>query len=124
MYAVYLVNNLLESAVSYFYFCGKEFTGHIYDRLEPSFITLRVGSTSWTEGGQRVHVSKCHIHENYTGSWDYNIALLKLKTPITINNTTTKQIKSLANNPASKSVGKALTVSGWGVRSKVSWLGL
>ncbi|XP_046675143.1 mite allergen Eur m 3-like isoform X2 [Homalodisca vitripennis] len=45
-------------------------------------IEFRAGSTTYEQGGQTLTAEKVVVHENYTGSWDYDIAVVKLNKPI------------------------------------------
>uniref|UniRef100_A0A1B6G4G4 Peptidase S1 domain-containing protein n=1 Tax=Cuerna arida TaxID=1464854 RepID=A0A1B6G4G4_9HEMI len=86
--------------------------------VDPSFISIRVGSTNWTQGGMVFQTEQCILHPQYKGTWDYNIALLKIKGSIPFSKRN-KNVKA-ANLPK-KSIdsynNQTFQVSGWGVRS-------
>lgn len=78
---------------------------------------VRVGSNFNSKGGDVHQVSDSIIHPEYnkTIMEDYDVALLKLKTPITI----VKNVKQIIKLPKASDflyVGSAAFISGWGFK--------
>lgn len=76
-------------------------------------LTIRVGSTSSIEGGLVIPVDKIIQHDLYNyDSGDYDFSLLKLKSPITFDQTKMKMHLPEQDEPLPD--GTLCTVSGWG----------
>lgn len=71
---------------------------------------VRLGSDSPFDGGQLFTVSKLFVHPKYQGSWDWDLALLKLNASIKFGESA-KPIKIARSAPKT---GRKGTVTGWG----------
>ncbi|XP_054274467.1 trypsin-like isoform X2 [Macrosteles quadrilineatus] len=85
--------------------------------IDPSYISIRAGSSNWTSQGSVILAEKCIIHPDYVpGTWANNIALVKLKSNIKFNNKSTKK-GYYGPKTTLKIFNVTYPVSGWGVRS-------
>ncbi|XP_046664939.1 trypsin-like [Homalodisca vitripennis] len=86
--------------------------------VDTTFISIRVGSTNWTQGGTVFQAEKCILHPQYKGAWDYNIALLKISgsIPLSKKNKVAKAAK-LPKSSIDSYNNETFQVSGWGVGS-------
>ncbi|KAJ8918129.1 hypothetical protein NQ315_011586 [Exocentrus adspersus] len=81
-----------------------------------SLYSIRAGSTAPNSGGQVIAVNRTVIHENYkNGSFDYDIALIQLISPITHVNAIPI---ALARENSVPVAGTTATVTGWGALSE------
>ncbi|XP_075222839.1 chymotrypsin-2-like [Lycorma delicatula] len=69
-----------------------------------------VGSNTFNESGIKVYPKKFFIHANYTGNWDYDIGLIKLKESLKFS----VKIKSISISSKLPSVGSETIFSGYG----------
>ncbi|XP_075221428.1 chymotrypsin-1-like [Lycorma delicatula] len=69
-----------------------------------------VGSNTFKEGGIKVYPKKFFVHANYTGKWDYDIGLVKLKESLKFS----RKIKSVSISSKLPSVGSETIFSGYG----------
>lgn len=77
-------------------------------------LRVRLGSESPFKGGQYFSLSKVIIHPNYTSTWDWNIALLKLKTKAKFG----RKAKPIKITRIAPTTGNTGIVTGWGPQSK------
>ncbi|XP_046686335.1 trypsin-3-like, partial [Homalodisca vitripennis] len=77
-------------------------------------LSFRVGSTNCEKGGQLFTADKVLANENYTGSWDYDIAVVKLNKPIKFS----KYVKPIKLGTASLKPTTKVVIAGWGPESK------
>lgn len=101
------------------HFCGGSIyskniiitAAHCVPTLNPEFIKVRVGSTTYNEGGQLVDVAAIKGHEKYSVDHRmYDIALLRLSTAVELNDKVkTIQLATKAPSPRVNAV-----VTGWG----------
>ncbi|KAG8306390.1 hypothetical protein J6590_048815, partial [Homalodisca vitripennis] len=77
-------------------------------------LSFRIGSTKSENGGQIFTVDHFTIHENYTGKWDNDLAVVKLNKPIKLG----KHAKPIKLGTESLKVGTKGMISGWGGRSE------
>ena len=85
--------------------------------LSASSISVRAGSNILDSGGQLIQVAEKIEHPAYnSGTYDNDIALLRLQTPVT--NTNTGNINWLANNESAlMPEGASVVTAGWGTTS-------
>lgn len=76
-------------------------------------LRVRLGSDSPFDGGQFFTVSKQFVHPKYQGTWDWDLALLKLNASIKFGEAA-KPIKIARTAPKT---GRKGTVTGWGTTS-------
>lgn len=81
-----------------------------YCRVDVELIEFRVGSSKLDKGGQVLQATKVIYHENYTGSWDYDIAVVKVKQAIKFS----KLTKSIKLASTEIKAGTKAVVAGWG----------
>lgn len=81
-----------------------------YCRVDVELIEFRVGSSKLDKGGQVLQATKVIYHENYTGSWDYDIAVVKVKQAIKFSKIT----KSIKLATTEIKAGTKAVVAGWG----------
>lgn len=75
--------------------------------------TVRAGSSYWSTGGQLVGISSITGHENYDPvTYNYDIAILKLATPLVYTNSIQPVVLPTASNTLAD--GQSVQVSGWG----------
>lgn len=84
-------------------------------RYEKSAIEFRVGSSKYDSGGQVLETEDVIYHENYTGSWDYDIAVVRVK-QIRFN----QRAKPIPMATKNAQPGLKVEVSGWGDTEAVS----
>ncbi|KAG8310687.1 Suppressor of tumorigenicity 14 protein [Homalodisca vitripennis] len=77
-------------------------------------IEFRAGSTNYEQGGQTLTAEKVVVHENYTGSWDYDIAVVKLNKPIKLG----KKAKPIKLGKKDLKGKTKVVASGWGPASE------
>uniref|UniRef100_A0A1B6HVA2 Peptidase S1 domain-containing protein n=1 Tax=Homalodisca liturata TaxID=320908 RepID=A0A1B6HVA2_9HEMI len=77
-------------------------------------LSFRVGSTDSEDGGQTFTAAKLVVHENYTGSWDYDIAVVKLNKPIKFS----KNAKPIKLGTKSLKAATKAVIAGWGPSSQ------
>ncbi|XP_054264010.1 trypsin delta-like [Macrosteles quadrilineatus] len=73
-------------------------------------LQFRVGSNSASSKGQVLNAAEVHIHPNYTGSWDYDIAVVKTDKLISFSKKA-KPIKIATTELKAKTAAKVI---GWG----------
>lgn len=84
---------------------------HCVSSRTPKNQKVRVGATSYDNGGQVVNIEKIISHEEYVYT-EHDIALLKLETPVTGQNIKPIALPSKDLNIPS---GSLLNVTGWGL---------
>ncbi|KAG8306388.1 serine-type endopeptidase activity protein [Homalodisca vitripennis] len=89
----------------------KRFLSYSFPQDELSF---RVGSTDSGHGGQTFTAAKLVVHEKYTGSWDYDIAVVKLNKPIKFG----KNAKPIKLGSKSLKAATKAVIAGWGPSSQ------
>ncbi|KAG8301584.1 hypothetical protein J6590_049733 [Homalodisca vitripennis] len=77
-------------------------------------LSFRVGSTKCDKGGQLFTADKVLANENYTGSWDYDIAVVKLNKPIKFS----KYVKPIKLGTTSLKPTTKVAIARWGPESK------
>lgn len=78
-----------------------------------STLSVRVGSSYLQRDGLVYNLSRVIVHENYSpATYDYDIALLKLATPLTVSNAV--QPLLVARNRSELLDNEMVQVSGWG----------
>ncbi|KAG8290312.1 hypothetical protein J6590_085077, partial [Homalodisca vitripennis] len=77
-------------------------------------LSFRIGSTESEDGGQIFTVDHFTIHENYTGKWDNDVAVVKLNKPIKFG----KNAKPIKLGTESLKLGTKGMIAGWGGRSE------
>ncbi|XP_075222840.1 chymotrypsin-2-like [Lycorma delicatula] len=75
-----------------------------------------VGRNNLKESGIKVYPKNFFTHPNYTGSWDYDIALIKLKESLKFS----RKIKSISISSKLPSVGSETIFSGYGYTNGTS----
>jgi len=102
------------------HFCGSSIldattlitAAHCVDGSSASSIKARVGSLKHASGGQQVQVQTIRSNAQYNPSTiDYDIAILKLASALTLDNNNVKAITLPSSEPAS---GSSTLVAGWG----------
>lgn len=88
---------------------------HCFDGGAPS--SLALGRTALTAGGIVRSAAEVIIHEEYTGSsFDYDIALIRLDTPVTFGSTISPiELLSAEQEPNLAQDGVLGSVTGWGL---------
>ncbi|XP_046674833.1 trypsin epsilon-like [Homalodisca vitripennis] len=86
-------------------------------RCDTRELSFRIGSTESKDGGQIFTVDHFTIHENYTGKWDNDVAVVKLNKPITFG----KNAKAIKLGTESLKLGTKGMIAGWGGRSEFDW---
>lgn len=79
--------------------------------MQKKTVTVRAGSDNVSDGGQALKSTQIILHENYTGDYDYNIALIKLSRKIKFNRFA-KPVKLATTYPQPQT--KAV-ITGWGI---------
>ncbi|XP_046674826.1 trypsin theta-like [Homalodisca vitripennis] len=77
-------------------------------------LSFRVGSANCEKGGQLFTADKVLVNENYTGSWDYDIAVVKLNKPIKFS----KYVKPIKLGTTSLKPTTKVAIAGWGAASQ------
>ncbi|XP_058808167.1 trypsin-1-like [Phymastichus coffea] len=107
-----------------FHFCGGSIisekviltAGHCTQSYPAKMMTVRVGSSRTAEGGALLQVDEIVRHENFKinmfGIPENDVAILKLKTPVTLGKTT--QPIPLFDLAEEAIEGSLATISGWG----------
>lgn len=81
-------------------------------RLKPEHFEVVVGSTKWSSGGTHYKASKAILHANYkSSSYAFDIALIKLKTPIKFG----AKVQPIKYSKKEVKLGTSAFVSGWGL---------
>ncbi|XP_013110304.1 chymotrypsin-1 [Stomoxys calcitrans] len=79
--------------------------------VAPSVLSIMAGSNRRNSGGQQRDVSEIKVHPNYTGSGnDSDIALLKLSSPLELND----DVQTIALATEEPPLAALVTASGWG----------
>lgn len=77
----------------------------------PNDFIVRVGSSNRTSGGQLIPIQECVPHKDFdTDRLVYDVGIIKLKSPIILNENTT--VLELAKNHIP--TGEKVMISGWG----------
>lgn len=80
--------------------------------IQYSNLTVRVGSSSWLEGGQIIIVTRSVAHPGYSAEGsEHNLALLELESPVTHTNA---KPATLAHAGIHLSENTLIIVTGWG----------
>lgn len=91
---------------------------HCVEGESASRLSVRAGSSTWSRSGQTRSVSRIISHPSYNGdpAYGYDIALLKLSSPLSINqNAQPIPVTTTADEQAgATATGAVATVSGWG----------
>ncbi|XP_052131416.1 mite allergen Der p 3-like [Frankliniella occidentalis] len=87
---------------------------HCFDNRNPKAYYIRVGSDYWRYKGQGSGVKTITVHPKYNKTiFDYDVAVIKLIKPITINNRETKATSIVKLNTVTKA-DTVITLIGWG----------
>ncbi|XP_075210832.1 trypsin-3-like isoform X2 [Lycorma delicatula] len=77
---------------------------------DPSYLKVAVGTTKLSEQANRMEVEKVIIHPDWCGGTDYNLSLLKLKTPLKFS----KKVQNISIASETPKPESAAVVTGWG----------
>lgn len=115
---ILLLLHIVSSGKNIFYFIFKLnlifYFNYIF-RLTANRLTIRAGSSYLGSGGVVKSVASFTTHPNYnTRTLDYDVAVMKLSSPLTYTNAI-KKISLTTTRPASGSVA---TVTGWGANRR------
>jgi len=92
---------------------------HCAYQIPAQGITVRVGSTRHDSGGEVLSVANTYIHPLYRPeTTDYDVAILKLSSPIDFSVTSASSIKFDLLRLLRPNAGTRVTAVGWGLTSK------
>ncbi|XP_054154683.1 trypsin Blo t 3-like [Oppia nitens] len=103
------------------HFCGGSIldaetvitAAHCIDGTSASSVKVRAGSLKHSSGGQQVSVKTIRKHSQYNSyTIDYDIAILKLSTPLTLDGQNVKGVQLPANGELDN--GQQVLIAGWG----------
>ncbi|XP_046674831.1 trypsin II-P29-like [Homalodisca vitripennis] len=77
---------------------------------KPDKLSFRIGSTESEDGGQIFTADRVVANKNYAGSWDNDIAVIKLNKPIKFG----KNAKPIKLGTKSLKAGTKCKIAGWG----------
>ncbi|KAG8290316.1 hypothetical protein J6590_085081 [Homalodisca vitripennis] len=89
-------------------------TAYTVSGCDTTELSFRIGSTESEHGGQNFTVDHFAVHENYTGKWDNDVAVVKLNKPIKFG----KNAKPIKLGTKSLKAGTKGMIAGWGGRSE------
>ncbi|KPJ21446.1 Trypsin, partial [Papilio machaon] len=96
-------------------------------RENPAFLAVRVGSSFYNSGGERIAILEIYFHPDYNPKnlWN-NICVLRLERHIKFLKTNVKSVKKIAidKNPWNLPVNTpGITIIGWGAKSTSNKVG-
>ncbi|KAG8310695.1 hypothetical protein J6590_059496 [Homalodisca vitripennis] len=93
-------------------------TAYTVDWWNPNKLSFRIGSTESEDGGQIFTVDYVVAHKNFTGSWDNDVAVVKLNKPIKFG----KNAKPIKLGTENLKAGTKGLIAGWGESSESEFL--
>jgi transmembrane serine protease 11D len=90
-------------------------------REDPSRINIVAGTSQFFVGGERVQVAAIHVHPQYnTATQDFDIALVRLATPLTMGGAAVTRAVDLAGGTTQVPDATRAIVTGWGATAEGS----